>query len=268
MSVLGVTTYDKSFATTPAATGTKMRVATRTASDNDAGSGDTASFSSGALNYASQNVAATDKITLSSVSAVLVDNQNGNAETKISFNNATGALTWETSAGAKTLNLSGFANTLKDDVVIKNNGTDIEVYNLTTQEKTTLNANGTLQKDSAGKVVVEKGSWTASDLSVALYINNQGKARSTSNDNDVIINREAGQDINANGGNDKIFNMAAGASKLAGGSGDDAIYSVGLTGDAAGIDVSGGNGYVKLIGGISKSGTVMYPRQSRGLENV
>ena len=246
MGILGVTTYDKTFAI-PGTSSTQMRVATRV-NDGTSGSGDSTSFSSGALAASNQNIAAGDKFSASSVSTTLVD---GSTQTAITFNNASGAISWN----GKALNLAGFADARKDDIVVKNGASGIDVYNLTTGQQTTLTADGQQQKGSDGKLIVTTGSWTAASLSVGLFINNGGSAAVTGSGNDIIINRQAGANIDADAGDDKIFNMVATATTLKGGAGNDAVYSVGLTTNAT-IDTGAGNDYVKLAGSMLKGGTI------------
>ena len=125
MSVLGI--YNTEITSPSSIYSTKMRLATRT-SDGSAGSGDTASFSNAAL---SAMAARNDAFSSTSVSTTL-------GSTAVTFNNSTGAV----KVGGTALNLSGFANTLKDDVVIKDNSGTIDVYNITTGKKATLDSSG------------------------------------------------------------------------------------------------------------------------------
>lgn len=237
---------------TPTANGSgTIRVAARE-EDGSAGAGDTASFSSDALDALAEQISPVDKMTSSQVVATLDDG--GETSTIVAFNNKTGAVTWN----GNTLNLSGFANTLKDDVVIKNNNGMIDVYNLTTGKKMTLNADGTKQMldGKADPAAIVDDSSESASLSTALFINNRGKAASAGDANDIMINRQAYASIDAGGGDDKIFNFAATAMYLDGGGGNDSVYSVGLTSNAT-IDVSvNGNGYVKLLGNM-KGGSIL-----------
>ena len=238
--------YDKEYTAPSSGINSRLRVAARV-NDGSQGSGETASFSKEALSSLNAQIAHNDKMSASSVTTTLNDGHG--ALTYISFSNSSGAITWNGNA----LNLKGFANTLKDDIVVKN-GSDgvIDVYNLSTGQKLTLNKDGTRQmKDGApDPAAIQNGSFTAADLSTGLFINNRGGATKSGNDNDIIINRQADALINAGQGDDKIFNFAATAVKLDGGGGNDSVYSVGLSTNAA-IDVSGGNSYVKLYGNMT-----------------
>ena len=239
MKTIGI--YDKSFAAPSNVLGASLRAATRSEGGDDA-----ASFSGQSLAKLNNQIAKGDRFTSSSVYTTLNDGS-GN-ETSIIFDNKTGAVTWN----GNRLNLTGFANALQDDLAIKNKDGFIEVYNLSTGKKLKLNADGTQIKVD-GKLDPEsitEDNTPANDLSIALFINNRGKAAATGDQNDVIINRQASAKINAGDGDDKIFNFASTASKLEGGDGNDSIYSVGLSLSAT-VDVSGGNGYVKLIGGMA-----------------
>jgi hypothetical protein len=185
-------------------------------------------------------------MTASAVNVSLVD---GGNETRISFNNKTGAVTW----GGNTLNLKNFANALKDDLVVKQAADGkIEVYNLSTQQKITLTDKGAqqLEGDKLDPASVTEFAGAASSLSTGLFINNTGLAKTASGGNDVVINRQVDASINAGLGDDKIFNFAATAGALNGGGGNDAVYSVGLT-HATDIDVSEGDSYVKLLGNMN-----------------
>ena len=230
---------------TPSAGGSDaLRTATRV-DDGSTGAGETASFSENALDGVAKQVGE-DNMTGSKVTATLDDG--GGTPTAVTYNNSNGSVTWN----GCTLDLSGFANTRSDDVVIKNNNGYIEVYNLSTNKKMTLNANGT-KITVGGKVdassIVDDYS-EAANLSTALFINNKGKAAHTGDDNDIIINRQANAAIDAGLGNDKIFNFASTAVTLDGGGGNDSVYTVGVKG--TNIDVSqGGNGYVKLLGSMT-----------------
>ena len=224
----------------------RLRAVTRTANGAQ-GSGETASFSETALSALNTQIAHNDKISSSNVTTTL--NDGSGSLSYISFNNSSGAITWN----GNTLDLKGFANTLKDDIVVKNgeNGL-IDVYNLSTGQKLTLNKDGTRQmKDGApDPAAIQNGNFKAADLSIGLFINNRGEAANTGNGNDIIINRQADALVNAGQGDDKIFNFAATAVKLDGGGGNDSVYSVGLTTNTI-IDVSGGNSYVKLYGNMA-----------------
>lgn len=238
-------TYDKEFSAPSSTINSRLRVASRV-EDGSQGSGETASFSEAALAALNAQIAHNDKMSSSSVTTTLNDGS-GNL-TYISFNNSTGAITWN----GNTLDLKGFADTRKDDIVVKNNGANIEVYNLSTNQKLVLNDDGTrkLVDGKPDPAAITSGNFTAAALSIGLFINNRGKAANTGNGNDIIINRQADALINAGAGDDKIFNFAATAVKLDGGGGNDSVYSMALTTNTK-IDVSGGNGYVKLYGAMT-----------------
>lgn len=233
-----------------ALTGTSFRVAFRSSGSSTEGAGgDSVNFSSETLSRLSSRIAKNDSMSASAVNTTLVD---GDSQTRIAFNNTNGTITWN----GNNLNLKNFANPLKDDLVVKNAGGMIEVYNLSTQQKITLKADGT-QQTVGGKLdgsSIEEFTGTAASLSSGLYINNRGLAATSSAGNDILINRQADAILNAGLGDDKIFNFAATADALNGGGGNDAVYSVGLT-QAADINVSSGDGYVKLLGDM-KGGTI------------
>ena len=230
--------------------GATFRIASRSDGESSSG-GDSVKFSSDTLSKLSSLLGKSDNMTTSTAKATLGAGGEG---TIVSFSNSSGAITW----GGNTLNLKGFANALKDDLVVNqsDNG-DLVVYNLSTSKKITLNWDGT-QKTVDGKLdpaSIVESTVTADSLSGGLFINNRGLARTSSSEDDILINRMADAELNAGLGNDKIFNFAASASSISGGGGDaDAIFSVGLT-DAADIDLSGSSGYLKLLGNM-KGGTV------------
>ncbi len=238
--------YDKEYTAPSSTINSRLRAAARV-NDGSRGSGETASFSSEALSALNAQIAHNDKMSASSVTTTL--NDGSGALTYISFSNSSGAVAWN----GNTLNLKGFANTLKDDIVIKNGSNGlVDVYNLSTGQRLTLNKDGTRQmKDGApDPAAIQNGSFTAADLSIGLFINNRGEAANTGNGNDIIINRQADALVNAGQGDDKIFNFAATAVKLEGGGGNESVYSLALTTNTI-IDVSGGNSYVKLYGNMT-----------------
>ncbi len=230
-------------------TATKFRVVSRDG-------GDTASFSPDALNLA-KGRHDVKKMTASMVRVKFGDDL-------VTFNKNTGEVTWN----GKTMRLKGHTREWPGDprrmpnMVFQRDGDVINVWGGYSGLTSAVYGNR-YDGTSLKKVLNDLGNaaWASRDLDTTepMLMINQNTATSIpyagGSADDVIINIQEGASVQGGEGNDVIVNFAKNVGTLDGGTGDDAVCSVGLASGAINAASGTEDGHVRLVNNMT-GGTI------------